>query len=147
MIENLLALQIPPNFIYWMHNFLSNRPQHVKAGSNISHYIITNTGAPQGCVGNSILYSLYTNDFRSECDSNVLISYSEDTAVVVCLNGSDSFHAYENVVSTISAWCKENFLELNVCKTKELYIDFCTSSQFDGPLYWCRVRACVRAFI
>ena len=49
MIEKLLALQIPPKFINWMHNnFLSNRPQHLKAGSNISPNIITNTGAPQG---------------------------------------------------------------------------------------------------
>ena len=34
----------------------------------------------------------------------------------------------------MSVWCKENFLELNVCKTKELSIDFCTSGLFDGPL-------------
>ena len=34
----------------------------------------------------------------------------------------------------ITVWCKENFLELNVCKTKELCIDFRTSGQFDGPL-------------
>ena len=51
-----------------------------------------------------------------------------------CLNGIDSFLAYEKTVSTISMWCKENFLELNLCKRKELCIDFCTSGQFDGPL-------------
>ena len=52
----------------------------------------------------------------------------------MCLNGSDSLHAYENTVSMISVWCKETFLELNVCKTKELCIDFRTSGQFDGSL-------------
>ena len=117
-----------------MNNFLSNRPQHVKAGSNISPNIITNTEAPQGFVGSSIIYSLYTNDLVSEYDSNVLLKYSDDAAVVACLNGSDSFFAYEKTVSMISVWCKENFLELNVCKTKELCIDFRTSSQFSGPL-------------
>ena len=86
MIEKLLALQVPPNFIHWMHNFLSNRPQHVKAGSNISPNIITKTGAPQWFVGSSIIYSLYTNDIRSECDTNVVIKYSDDAAVVACLN-------------------------------------------------------------
>ena len=59
---------------------------------------------------------------------------SNDAAVLACLNGLDSFLAYEETVSTISMWCKENFLELNVCKTKELCIDFHTSDQFDGPL-------------
>ena len=34
----------------------------------------------------------------------------------------------------ISMWCKENFLELNIYKTKELCIDFRTSGLFDGPL-------------
>ena len=32
----------------------------------------------------------------------------------------------------ISLWC--NKLELNMCKTKEICIDFRTSGQFDGPL-------------
>ena len=82
MIEQLLALQLPPNFINWMHNFISNRPHHVKAGSNISPNIITNTGVPQECVGSSIIYSMYTNNFRSECDSNVLIKYSDYAAIV-----------------------------------------------------------------
>ena len=124
MIENFLALQIPPNFIHWMHDFLSNRPQHVKAGSNTDPNIITNTGAPQRCVGISIIYFLYTNDIRRECDSEVRIKYVDDAAVVTCLNGSDSFIADENTVSMV--WRKEHFLELNVCKTKELCIEFRT---------------------
>ena len=53
---------------------------------------------------------------------------------MACLSGSDSFHAYENTVSMISVWCKENFLELNVCNIKEFCIDFRTSGKFDGPL-------------
>ena len=82
----------------------------------------------------SIIYSLYTNDLWSEYDSNVLIKYSDDAAVVACLNGPDSFLAYEKTVSMISVWCKENYLELNVCKTKEFCIGFRISGQFDGPL-------------
>ena len=99
----------------------------MKAGSKIYPNIIRNTGASQGCVESWILFSLYSNDFRSERDSNTLIKYSDDEAVVACLNGVRFF-------PKISAWCKENFLELNMCKTKELCIDFRTSGQFDGPL-------------
>ena len=91
--------------------------------------------------GSSIIYSLHTNDIRGECDSNVLIKYSDDAAVVAFLDGthsfldgSHSFLAYENTVSMISVWCKDIFLELNACKTKELCIDFRTSGQFGGPL-------------
>ena len=38
-------------------------------------------------------------------------------------------------VSVISVWCKENFLELKMCKTKELCIKFGFSGQSDGPLF------------
>ena len=84
----------------------------MKAGSSISPNSITNTGASQACVGSSILYSLYTNDFMSECDSNILNKYSDDAAVVK----------------------NKNFLELIVCKTTELCTDFRTSGQFERPL-------------
>ena len=116
MIEKFLVLQIPPNFIHCM-TFSADRPQHVKAGSNTAPNIITNTGATQGCIVSSIIYSLYTNDTRSEWDSDVLIQYADDAAL-------NSFIVYENTVSMASVSCKEHFQELNVCKTKELCIDF-----------------------
>ena len=64
MIEKLLVLQIPPNFIHWMHDFLSNIPQHVMAARNTAPNIITNTGATQRCVGDIFIIpfkSIYFN--------------------------------------------------------------------------------------
>ena len=79
-------------------------------------------------------FSFISNKLCSSLYTNLRLNTRLDAAVVDCLNGIDSFLAYEKTISMISMWCKENFLELNVCKRKELCIDFCTSGQFDGPL-------------
>lgn len=44
----------------WIYNFLSDRPQAVRVGRQISSSITLSTGAPQGCVQSPLLYSLYT---------------------------------------------------------------------------------------
>ena len=49
------------------------------------------------------------------------IKYSDDTAIEDTSNSHDS---YAHEVKKFSEWCKENYLELNVRKTKELVIDF-----------------------
>ena len=53
-----------------------------------------------------------------------LIKYSDDSALVD-LSNSDSI--YFDEVQNFSQWCKSDFLDLNVKKTKELLIDFRTN--------------------
>ena len=42
--------------------FLTGHPQVVRVGNNTSAMLTLNTGAPQGCVLNPLLYSLFTYD-------------------------------------------------------------------------------------
>ncbi|MGL4741661.1 MAG: reverse transcriptase domain-containing protein, partial [Sarcina sp.] len=60
MIKKLHHFNIPTLLIHWVHNFLSNRPQAVRIGTVSSSTLITNTGAPQGCVFSPFLNTLYT---------------------------------------------------------------------------------------
>ena len=66
MIKKLHNLNIPPLLIHWTHNFLSNRPQTVKVGTSFSSTVITNTGAPQGCVLSCFLHTLQTNCYETQ---------------------------------------------------------------------------------
>ena len=47
---------------------------------------------------------------------------SDDTALLSLLQGSESDHG--NALTDFISWCDDNFLDLNVSKTKELIIDF-----------------------
>ena len=80
-----------------------------------------NTGTPQGTVISPFIFTLYTNDCRSRDDKQLTIKFSDDTAVV---DLTDSEAHFESSVRDFSEWCKENYLELNVGKTKEMVVDF-----------------------
>ena len=56
-----------------------------------------------------------------ELQKHLLLKYSDDT-VIEDLSNSDS--VYFSEVHKFSAWCKENYLDLNIVKTKEMVVDF-----------------------
>lgn len=61
MIQHL----VPEPQCMWISNVLTNRTPHVKMGEHISESWTISTGAPQGCVLSTLLFSLYTNDYPS----------------------------------------------------------------------------------
>ena len=120
MAQKLLKFNVNPRLILWIVDFLVNRSQRVRYESAYSLSRTTSTGAPQGTVLSPILFTLYTNDCQGN-ESTSLIKYSDDSALVD-LSNSDT--TYFSEVEKFSKWCKENYLDLNVKKTKELVIDF-----------------------
>ena len=113
----------------WSHDtlyavFLSNRPQCVRVGDIKSPVLVSYTGAPQGCILSPFLYTLYTNDCRSVDPSTQFVRFSDDTAMLALLSDFASYQSYLSSVLCFSSWCSNNFLHLNVSKTKEMCIDF-----------------------
>ena len=116
----LLDLNVCPKLTLWIVNFLRNRTQSVRFQSALSSERSTSTGAPQGTVLSPVLFTLYTNDCRGT-DKTPLIKYSDDSAI---LDMSNSDSVYFEEIKKFCNWCKENYLDLNVNKTKEMLIDF-----------------------
>ena len=86
--------------------------------------MVTNTGAPQGCVISLVLFTLYTNDCRSEIASiNPILKFADDTAILGLIKNKNEI-SYRPEVSKFVQWCNTNYLQLNVNKTKEMVIDF-----------------------
>ena len=49
--------------------------------------------------------------------------FADDTTIVGLISGSDeSVHREE--VDTLTSWCQDNNLSLNVSKTKEMIVDY-----------------------
>ena len=76
-----------------------------------------------GCVLSPIMYSLYTHDCVARSSSNNIVKFADDTVVVGLISGNDE-KAYLEEAANLSLWCQDNSLMLNVCKTKELIVDF-----------------------
>ena len=52
----------------------------------LSQTVVTNTGAPKGCVSLPILHILYTNDCTSSSTNNYIIKFSDDSAILSLLH-------------------------------------------------------------
>ena len=122
LLTKLINMNINSNIILWIHSFLCDRLQYVKMCDVKSNVIVTNTGAPQGCVLSPILFSIYTADIRSTLPSCKIYKYADDTAIVGLCDDNDLM--YRDICSDFVRYCDNNYLNLNVRKTKELIVDF-----------------------
>ncbi len=117
LVAKLQTLGLNRSMCSWILDFLTGRSQVVRMGNNTSSPLILNTGAPQGCVLSPLLYSLYTHDCTASHSSNVIVKFADDTTVIGLITDNDET-AYREEVSTLTKWCPENHLSLNIDKTK-----------------------------
>lgn len=123
MINKLSSHNVPEYLQLWTLDFLTHRSQYVCTSSEVSNSLVLNTGAPQGCVLSPVLFVLYTNDLTWNTNNVFIEKYADDT-VIVGLSFTDDDREYFECIEFVNKWCAENFLELNVQKTKELVWDF-----------------------
>ncbi len=133
LVAKLQTLGLNRSLCSWILDFLTGRSQVVRMGNNTSSPLILNTGAPQGCVLSPLLYSLYTHDCTATHSSNVIVKFADDTTVIGLITDNDET-AYREEVSTLTKWCQENHLSLNINKTKELVMDFRRQSREHTPI-------------
>ncbi len=122
LVAKLQTLGLNRSLCSWILDFLTGRSQVVSMGNNTSSPLILNTGAPQGCVLSPLLYSLYKHDCTATHSSNVIVKFADDTTAIGLITDNDET-AYREEVSTLTKWCQENHLSLNIDKTKELVVD------------------------
>lgn len=106
LASKLYNLHLCPSLCKWIHNFLTGRPQVVHVGHHMSSSLTLNTGAPQGCVLSPLLYSLYTHDCKAISDSNIIVKFADDTAVVGLISNNDEA-AYHSEIIHLANWCRE----------------------------------------
>ena len=123
LICKLDKLGLSTSLCNWLLDFLSQRPQAVRVGNNISSSITLSTGAPQGCVLSPLLFTLLTHDCTPTHSSNHLVKFADDTTLVGLISNGDETH-YRKEVELLTRWCKDNNLLLNVSKTKEVVVSF-----------------------
>ncbi len=124
LLSILLEMNVNSKLILWIYSYLSQRPQYTKIRNVKSDTVFTNTGAPQGCVLSPLLFTLYTNNCKSNYPSCSIVKYADDTAIIIGKIKDDNSLEFLTQVNNFINWCNENFLTLNVKKTKEIIIDF-----------------------
>ncbi len=133
LVAKLQTLGLNRSLCSWILDFLTGRNQVVRKGNNTSSPLVLNTGALQGCILSPLLYSLYTHDCAATHSSNVIVKFANDTTVIGLITNNDET-AYREEVITLTKWCQENHLSLNIDKTKVLVVDYRRQSREHTPI-------------
>ncbi|KAK3521675.1 hypothetical protein QTP70_015591 [Hemibagrus guttatus] len=133
LTEKLSLLGINTSLCNWILDFLTGRPQSVRIGNSTCSATTLNTGAPQGCVLSPLLFTLLTHDCAAMHSSNHIIKFADDTTVVGLISKNDE-SAYREEMQSLTAWCKDNNLSLNLEKMKEMVVDFRRAQSDHSPL-------------
>ena len=88
--------------------------------------ITCSTDSPQGCVLSPLLFIMYTDSCKASQEGSHLVKSSDDTALLSLPQDTQLDHGL--ALNDFIKWCDDNFLDLNVRKTKELIIDFRNNS-------------------
>ena len=75
----LKQLNIPPNVLLWIINFLSSRTQAVSSFGQISGWLPITQSIIQGSGIGPYLYMIYASDLRPLSPYNVIVKYADDT--------------------------------------------------------------------
>ena len=122
LVDKLGPLGLSPPMCNWILDFLTDRPQSVRVGTNTSNTISLSTGSPQGCVLSPLLFTLMTHDCIARSATNHIIKYADDTTVVGLIRDDDE-ESYRAEVKHLVSWSTGSNLDLNVNKTIEVIID------------------------
>ena len=113
---------------------MTNRPQFVRFDTFYSSNRVINVGSPQGTCISPALFTIYTDDCRSECDFVKVVKFADDTAILGLLDGTcESFTLFLNEIERFVSWCARHSLQLNVSKTKDMIFDF-RKNETDHPV-------------
>ena len=109
--DKLEFMGVDQHLTSWILDYLTNRPQYVRARDYVSDTIICSTGAPQGTVLAPLLFTLYT------------APTSHPTAIYkrcqLCYCRPHQGRGRELIKDFVD-WCQQNHFQLNTGKTKRV---------------------------
>ncbi len=110
LVAKLQTLGLNRSLCSWILDFLTGRSQVVRMGNN------TSSPRPSTLV-----------------HRRAASKFADDTTVIGLITDNDET-AYREEVSTLTKWCQENHLSLNIDKTKELVVDYRRQSREHTPI-------------
>ena len=121
LIEKLFDMGVPGVLVVWIEDYLSNRRIRTKMNNSMSSPRDLMCGVPQGSILGPTLFICYINDLVfavRDMGANILL-YADDAVIYY---GDQDMHrlrgSMEQSIQTVSDWCLQNHINVNVDKTK-----------------------------
>lgn len=117
--DELRPMQINTPLVSWIMVYLTGRPP-VRLRNSVSVSVLCNTGALQRTVFTLFLFTLHWRQWQCH-----LQKFSDDCVVVGWLSGLQEEEEYSSLVDDFVGWCRLNYLQLSISKTKEVIVVSC----------------------
>jgi hypothetical protein len=118
LIKKLRSFGISGRILEWFRSYLTSRPQSVKISGKLSEPRVSEYGIPQGTVIGPVLFILYVDDMLKLDMNGEIISYADDTVVIVSKpTWSELNLAANGDVALLKRWFERSLLSLNTEKT------------------------------
>ena len=118
LLKKLEYYGISGNVLLWIKDFLSNRNQAVKVGSEYSERINVTSGIPQGSILGPILFTIFINDLPDQVDSYCKI-FADDTKIY---NTTREAKKLQDDINSMILWSEHWQLYFNTGKCKRMHI-------------------------
>lgn len=123
--DKLTEMRVDSFSVFWITDYLRERPQFVSLGNCVSGTWMSSMGAWRGTVLGvpfHIVYSRLQIQLKYKYKSCQIQKYLADPAIVACIrNGQES--EYRDLVKAFSNWSHKTNLIVNTSKTKEMIFD------------------------
>ena len=111
--------------VCWCRNYLANRSQSVKLGEQRSPLLPISCGVPQGPILGPLFFIIYVNDLLElfPHDGVKITLYADDTVLYIShQDPTQAAFILEEGLRTLSKWCTQNKMTINVKKTKHMVL-------------------------
>lgn len=129
LLEKLEKYGIRGSVLELIRSYLSDRKQRVRIDDKTSTVKIINTGVPQGTILGPLFFIIYMNDLLIDMPKDTILSYADDTAIIVNDNMWSQAQDKMNILlNKVAIWLAFNKLSLNISKTKFMtFGNYCDS--------------------
>ncbi len=124
LLTKMIQMEVNPYLILWYYLFLTGRIQIVRVNQKCSTPIVTYSGVPQGCVSSPFLFTLYTDDCKTDIENTYILKFSDDTVLLSLLGSEDDSSMHQCCTDKLVEWCERNALIINEKKAKEIIFGF-----------------------
>ncbi|XP_073251799.1 uncharacterized protein [Porites lutea] len=151
LFQKLRLAGVTGCFLEILHSMYSNDKSSVKIENMVTPAFRCHTGVKQGCMLSPTLFNLYLSDLSEELKAKNLNDVELNELTLSCMLYADdlvifskSKNGLQDYLDSLSEYCKENDLSVNLNKIKVLIFNNCGRTMNKHVLYFCSKTKFIR---
>ncbi len=118
LMSKLQALNVDGYLLNWIHNYLSERKQHVIIEGDTSTVLPVTSGVPQGSVLGPLLFIIYIDGVDSvTLTDGTIVTFADDMVLYRPILSWDDFQILQKDVDATAKWIHDSFMQYEQMQT------------------------------